>query len=150
VDASSATHDAATPDTNKPDTTTSDTSSATAVDGGVLISGILVYTIKDYAPASAACIENTAAWITTLTNFIPEDRKCWDDTDCAYASFSSGCGLVCPVPINKQRIGEFGTQVMSNYGTKCGTCPELQTYPRCPTPPGAGEVSCKKNQCEWK
>jgi hypothetical protein len=151
IDASSAARDAATPDTLRPDTTISDTSSsATVVDGGVLISGILVLTIKDYAPASPACVDNTAAWIATLTSFIPEDRKCWNDTDCSYASFSSGCGMVCPVPINKQRIGEFGTQVMSNYTTKCGVCPELSTYPRCPAPPGASEVACKNNQCEWK
>jgi hypothetical protein len=117
---------------------------------GIMVSGIEVIPYKDYGTADSTCVQNTASWIDSVTTYLAEDRRCFADSDCQYVSFSNSCGQVCPVPMNVQRIGEFGQHAIGDFDPKCSTCPMLSNYPMCAAPPGDGSVICTKNVCVWK
>jgi len=121
-----------------------------AGDAGIQISGIEVLPYKNFTSVDSACAEGTTSWVSTLTNYLAEDRKCWSDTDCQYASFSNSCGVVCSVPINVQRIGEFSNYAIGGTDQKCSTCPQLKDMPICAPPPGDGSAVCNNNLCVWK
>lgn len=121
-----------------------------AGDAGATVSGIEVLPIKNFASVDSACSEGTATWLSTLSTYLAEDRKCWTDSDCQYISISNSCGQVCPVPINVQRIGEFSNYAIGKTEEKCSTCPQLTDMPVCAPPPGDGSVVCKNNLCVWK
>jgi hypothetical protein len=119
-------------------------------DVGILVSGVQVLPSKDYEPADATCVQGTASWVTSLTTYLAEDRKCWTDADCQYVSFTNSCGQVCPVPMNVQRIGEFAQHAIGDLDPKCSTCPVLTDPPSCSPPPGDGSVICNNSLCSWK
>jgi hypothetical protein len=120
------------------------------IDAGIIVSGVEVIQYAEYGSADTACVQGTTSWLSTLTTYLPEDRKCWADSDCQYVSFSNLCGQVCPVPMNTQRIGEFAQHAIGDLDPKCATCPVLTDFPRCPAPPGDGSVICSNNLCVWK
>ena len=117
---------------------------------GVMVSGVEVVPYMNYGTADTTCVAATASWLDSLTTYLAEDRKCWADSDCNYVSFSNSCGLVCPVPMNVQRVGEFAKNAIGDLDPKCSTCPVLTDYPSCPAPPGDGSVICSNNVCVWK
>lgn len=117
---------------------------------GIMVSGVEVIPYKDYGTADSTCVQNTASWIDTVTTFLAEDRRCFADSDCQYVSFSNSCGQVCAVPMNVQRIGEFGQHAISDFDPKCSTCPMPTNDPMCAPLPGDGSVICSNNVCVWK
>jgi hypothetical protein len=119
-------------------------------DARLMVSGVEVVPYENYGPADAACVQGTSSWLDGLTTYLAEDRRCFADSDCQYVSFSNACGQVCPVPMNTQRIGEFGQHAIGDFDPKCSSCPVLTDYPSCPTPPGDGSVICNNNLCIWK
>ena len=118
-----------------------------AVSVPTLPKDVTVYTSKDYGPADAQCVAATPGWLSLVATFLAEDQKCWADSDCMYVSFSDNCGLVCVLPMNRQRVGEFGAQVYKYASVDCSTCPRSVTYPTC-TPPTT--VYCNAGRCEYK
>lgn len=89
----------------------------------------------------------TPGWLSLVATFLAEDQKCWADADCTYVSFSDGCGEVCVLPMNRQRIGEFGTHIYDYASSNCTTCPKLPSYPSC-SPPTT--MFCNAGRCEYK
>jgi hypothetical protein len=116
-------------------------------DAAQLPKDVTVYTSKDYSAADAQCVAATPGWLSQVATFLAEDQKCWADSDCTYVSFSDDCGLICVLPMNQQRIGEFGTRVYGYASSNCSTCPSLPSYPAC-APPTA--VYCNAGRCEYK
>jgi hypothetical protein len=108
---------------------------------------VTVYASKDYGPADAQCVAATPGWLSQVATFLAEDQKCWADSDCTYVSFSDNCGSICVLPMNQQRIGEFGTRVYGYASSNCSTCPSAPSYPAC-APPTA--VYCNAGRCEYK
>jgi hypothetical protein len=102
---------------------------------------------QDQGPADAQCVAATSGWLDVVSTFLAEDQKCWADSDCTYVSFTDSCGMICPVPMNTQRIGEFGTEVYNHASANCASCPRPATYPACPSPRG---VYCNAGRCEFR
>jgi hypothetical protein len=125
----------------------SDASGDLATDVPPLPKDVVISTNKDLGPADAQCIAATPGWLDLVSTFLAEDQKCWADTDCTYVSFSDSCGMICVLPMNQQRIGEFGTQVYDYASTNCSTCPSSVSYPACPAPRA---VYCNAGRCEYK
>ena len=123
-----------------------------SMDAGLTtVAGLQVYLHKDLAAATdSKCVEGTASWIAALKTYAADDRKCWDDTDCRYVSFGNSCGDVCAVPMNVQRIGEFGSNAMGKLEDGCLSCPRSGGVPPCPPPPGNGDSVCRNGLCDWK
>ena len=128
-------------------TPTRDAVSAHSPEAGALPKDTVLFPNQDQGPADAQCVAATPGWLNVVGTFLVEDQKCWADTDCTYVSFSDPCGNICPVPMNTQRIGEFGAEVSNYANTNCGTCPSPATYPVCPAPRA---VYCNAGQCEYR
>jgi hypothetical protein len=120
-------------------------------DGGgtvpVLPQDVTVHAAKDFSDADPQCVAATPGWLSLLSTFLAEDQKCWADSDCMYVSFSDGCGEVCVLPMNRQRVGEFGEHIYSYASSNCTTCPKVPSYPSC-SPPTT--VFCNAGRCEYK
>jgi hypothetical protein len=125
----------------------SDASGDLATDVPPLPKDVVISTNKDLGPADAQCIAATPGWLDLVSTFLAEDQKCWADTDCTYVSFSDSCGMICVLPMNQQRIGEFGTQVYGYASSNCSSCPSPASYPACPAPRA---VYCNAGRCEYK
>jgi hypothetical protein len=108
---------------------------------------VTVYANKDLATADDRCVAATPGWVSVVATFLAEDQKCWADADCTYVSFSDSCGMICVLPMNQQRIGEFGTQVYNYATANCSSCPTPSSYPTCPAPTS---VYCNAGRCEYK
>jgi hypothetical protein len=108
---------------------------------------VTVHTAKDFSDADPQCVAATPGWLSLVATFLAEDQKCWADSDCTYVSFSDGCGEVCVLPMNRQRIGEFGTHIYDYASSNCTTCPKLPSYPSC-SPPTT--MFCNAGRCEYK
>ena len=122
-------------------------SSDLATDTPLLPKDVVLFTNKDFGAADARCIAATPGWLGLVSTFLAEDQKCWADTDCTYVSFSDACGMICVLPMNMQRIGEFGTQVYNYASANCSTCPSPASYPACAAPRA---VYCNAGRCEYK
>lgn len=107
---------------------------------------ITVYTKAEMTPTRPSCVAAAPGWLSLVSVFLAEDQKCWSDTDCTYVSFTDSCGMICVLPINKQRIGEFGTQVYTYASANCSSCPDSVVYPDCPAP---RSVYCNVGRCEY-
>jgi hypothetical protein len=119
-----------------------------ATDTPSLPKDVIVYTNKDLvAGADAKCVAAAPGWLSVVSTFLAEDQKCWADSDCTYVSFSDACGMICVLPMNQQRIGEFGNQVYGYASANCGTCPSPTTFPTCPAPT---TVYCNAGRCAYK
>ena len=108
---------------------------------------VVILTNENLGPADAQCIAATPGWVNMVSTFLAEDQKCWADTDCTYVSFSDSCGMICVLPMNQQRIGEFGTQVYGYASENCSSCPSPASYPACSAPRA---VFCNAGRCEYK
>jgi hypothetical protein len=124
---------------------------APSADGGVAVPAlppdVTVHAAKDFSDADPQCVAATPGWLSLVATFLAEDQKCWADADCMYVSFSDGCGEVCVLPMNRQRIGEFGTHVYDYASSSCTTCPKLPNYPSCAPPT---TMVCNAGRCEYK
>lgn len=123
----------------------------TSADGGSVVPAlpqdVTVYTAKDFSDADAQCVAATPGWLSLVATFLAEDQKCWADSDCMYVSFSDGCGQVCVLPMNRQRVGEFGDHVYNYASSNCTTCPKLPSYPSCAPPT---TMFCNAGRCEYQ
>ena len=118
-----------------------------ATDAASLPQDTTIHLSRDQGGADAACVAGTLGWLSLVATFLSEDQKCWADADCIYVSFSDACGEICPVPINRQRVGEFGSQVYGHASSKCSSCPKLTGSVACPQPRG---VFCNAGRCEYE
>jgi hypothetical protein len=122
-----------------------------SADGGsavpALPQDVTVHAAKDFSDADPQCVAATPGWLSLVATFLAEDQKCWADSDCTYVSFSDGCGQVCVLPMNRQRIGEFGTHIYDYAASSCLTCPKLPSYPPCAPPT---TMFCNAGRCEYK
>jgi hypothetical protein len=120
-------------------------------DGGgtvpALPQDVTVHTAKDFSDADPQCVAATPGWLSLVATFLAEDQKCWADSDCMYVSFSDGCGEVCVLPMNRQRVGEFGTHIYDYASSNCTTCPKVPSYPSCAPPT---TMFCNAGRCEYK
>jgi hypothetical protein len=129
-------------------TTMRDAGATLSPEVGALPKDTVVFPNQDQGRADAQCVAATPGWLNIVGTFLVEDQKCWADTDCTYVSFSDPCGNICPVPMNTQRIGEFGTEVSGYANANCGTCPSpAATHPVCSAPRA---VYCNAGQCEFR
>ena len=108
---------------------------------------VTIHAAKDYTPADDQCTAATTTWLDLVATFLAEDQKCWADSDCMYVSFTDNCGEICVLPMNQQRVGEFGTRVYSYAAENCSTCPTSVSYPTCAQPTA---VYCNAGRCEYK
>ena len=128
-------------------TQTSDTSPGSTVDTSPLPKDTVIFANADLGSATPQCVAAAPGWRNLLGTFLAEDQKCWADSDCTYVSFTDACGMICPLPMNKQRIGEFSTQVNTYASSNCASCANPTSYPTCPVPRG---VYCNSGRCEYR
>ena len=135
------------PDASDAKVQASEVSGDLASEAPPLPKDVTVYTNKDLGTADAKCVAATPGWLSLVSTFLAEDQKCWADTDCTYVSFDDSCGMICVLPMNEQRIGEFGSQVYGYATANCSTCPSPASYPSCPAPT---TVYCNAGRCAYK
>jgi hypothetical protein len=108
---------------------------------------VTIHAAKDFSDADPQCVAATPGWLSLIATFLAESRKCDSDSDCTYASFGDGCGEICALPMNWQRIGDLGNPIYAYAASNCTTCPRLPSYPSC-SPPTT--MFCNAGRCEYK
>lgn len=100
---------------------------------------VTIHLNRDAGSADPACVGGTDVWIEQVNSLLSKDRPCLVDDDCTYVSFGDPCASICPIPLNKLRIGEFGTTTSQIAASSCTSCPVPDSFAPCPAP---GAVHC--------
>jgi hypothetical protein len=108
---------------------------------------VTVHTARDFSDADPQCVAATPGWLSLIATFLAQAQQCSADSDCTYVSFSDGCGEICALPMNWQRIGELGTPIYGYASSNCTTCPKLPSYPACAPPT---TMFCNAGRCEYE
>jgi hypothetical protein len=91
------------------------------------------------------CAAGLAQYETRWAQAEAELRACKTDDDCVHASFGDGCRSMCPMALNKYRIGEVVADLREEAAAYCELCqpPRFECKPA-----GRVQVACVNGRCE--